>query len=195
MCLCIGNRSHTAEKLSLHFASWSAGTTKQKQKRTKKTKTMIQKTSPLVKAALSTLCLVAGASGLLAATNTANNQTGADQRSALNGKSTISTGRVDGLVWEFFKVAKDATTGATLSPRAERGLGKNNDGAFLENSNTTNGKKVIILSGKCDINDCARSTIMQIINHDPRSTAAHVQAQSTCYGDNLPLGKRSERPF
>ena len=162
---------------------------------TKKTKTMIQKTSPLVKAALSTLCLVAGASGLLAATNTANNQTGADQRSALNGKSTISTGRVDGLVWEFFKVAKDATTGATLSPRAERGLGKNNDGAFLENSNTTNGKKVIILSGKCDINDCARSTIMQIINHDPRSTAAHVQVQSTCYGDNLPLGKRSERPF
>lgn len=118
-------------------------------------------------AGFSALCLIAGTSGIKAATNTANNQTGTDQTSALKGKSTIHTTGVSGLVWEFFKVEKNATTGANLSPRAERGLPKRDGGAFLSGTNTTNGKKVISLRGKCDINSCARSTIMQIFNNDP----------------------------
>lgn len=130
------------------------------------------KSTQLVKATcLSALFMLTCSANVHAAKsyNTAGNQKGADQKSALSGKSTISIKNVGTTKWEYFKVGKDATTGGSLSPRAERGLNPPN-GDSLEGRNLTDGKKVIILKGQCKIESCARSTIVQIFNYDGRTS-------------------------
>ncbi len=118
--------------------------------------------------------MLTGISLMQAATNSALNQTGNDQKSALDGKSTITISPIGSYDWEFFRVAADATTGTNLSPRAERGLDPNTGGANLQGVSLTDGKKVIILKGQCDVNSCNETTIMQIFNYDSSATDTSI---------------------
>ncbi|MGL4401917.1 MAG: hypothetical protein ACRCXD_18810 [Luteolibacter sp.] len=130
----------------------------------KKQKTMIHKNQLISPVTRMSLVMLAGVAFAQAATNSAMNQTGVNQLSGTGTSITIAA--VGPYDWEFFKVPADATTGTNLSPRAERGLDPSTGGANLQGSNLTDGKKVIILKGQCDINSSSQTTIMQIFNYD-----------------------------
>lgn len=109
--------------------------------------------------------MLAGVAFAQPTTNTALNHTGVDQLSGAG--TSIEIKPVSGNNWEFFYVPSNITTKpGELRPRAERGLDPHKGGANIQGSNITDGKKVIVLTGQCDINSCNETTIMQILNYD-----------------------------